>query len=112
MVFEKIQDAYNETLVGEEFVYLSKYGSTTFGRVKEVIIRESSTTDLETGRELKLELSKVSPKVKVTKEDLEPIQVEKRWWGSTPQVIIRSENGTQYELNKDEIYFIGEENNS
>jgi len=108
--FDKLQEAYNETLIGKEFVYLSKYGSTTFGKVKSVNVISSSSMDVETGRKLKLALSKVSPKVNSTEKDLEPIQVERKWWGYKPQITILSENNVPYDLNEDNIYFIDGKN--
>jgi len=108
MNFDKIEKAYNETLVGKEFVYLSKYGSTTFGRVKNAKVISSSSTDPETDRKFRLEFYKLSPKVKFTEEDLKPIQVERKWWGHAPKITIISENGVLYDLDKDEIYFINE----
>lgn len=108
--FDKLQEAYDKTLVGKEFVYLSKYGSTTFGKVKSVNVISSATMDDETARKFKLALSKVSPKVNSTEKDLEPIQVEKKWWGYKPQITILSENGVPYDLDKDNIYFIDGEN--
>lgn len=108
MDFDKIEEAYNETLVGKEFVYLSKYGSTTFGRVKNVKVIYSSARDPETYREFRLEFYKLSPKVKFTEEDLKPIPVERKWLGYAPKITIISENGVPYDLDKDEIYFINE----
>lgn len=105
-LFDKLQESYNETLIGKEFVYLSKYGSTTFGRVKSVNVISSATMDAETARKFKVGLSKVSPKVNSTEKDLEPIQVERKWWGFKPQIIIVSENGVPYNLDNDNIYFI------
>jgi len=44
-MFEKIQDVLNETLIGKEFVYVSKYGSETRYEVKWVTIVNSVSGD-------------------------------------------------------------------
>lgn len=108
--FNILQKAYEEQLVGKEFVYKSKYGSTTFGTVESVIVTSMSSMDDETGRKVKVGLSKVTPKVQIEEGDLEPIKVERTWVGSRPQISIISKNGTPYDLETDEIYFIDGKN--
>ena len=110
MDFDILQKAYEEQLVDKEFVYKSKYGSTTFGVVDRVIVTSMTSMDDETGRKMKVGLSKASPKVQLEKGDLEPIKVERTWIGSVPKVSIISKNGTLYELEEDTIYFIDGKN--
>lgn len=108
--FNILQKAYEEQLIGKEFVYKSKYGSTTFGTVDRVIVTSMSSMDDETVRKVKVGLSKMTPKIQIKEGDLEPIKVERTWVGSIPQVSIISKNGILYELETDEIYFIDGKN--
>lgn len=63
MNFDLILEAYQKTLVCKEFVYKSKYGSTTFGTVERVMLTHNYTTDNESGRRFKVAIGSNSPKV-------------------------------------------------
>jgi hypothetical protein len=110
MNFDLILEAYRKTLVGKEFVYKSKYGSTTFGTVKRVIVAYQCSMDAESGRRLKVAIGNNSRKVQLEPSDHQPIQVERRWHGKSPGITIISTNGISYDLKEDEIYFIDGEN--
>lgn len=106
MNFDTILEAYRETLIGKEFVYKSKYGSTTFGTVKNVIITHLIDMDDESGRKFKVAIGNNSRKVQLESSDHVPIEVERSWRGESPEITIISTNGTSYCLTEDEIYFI------
>lgn len=106
MKYDKIKKAYEETFIGKEFVYKSKYGSTTFGKVSGVQIIEKSSMDYETSRKFKIGLAKTSSKIETTEKDYKPVEVKKKWFGSFPQINIISKNGNHYNIKSDEIYFI------
>lgn len=108
-MFSKIQETLNEELKDKEFVYVSKYGSETLCRVKEITITYSLCGDKETLRKMKLGLHHMSPqKINVEEKDKEPIEVSMEWWGQSLEVIIVSTNGNLYYLNKDRIYFLSD----
>ena len=107
--FDNILEGYKKDLVGREFVYLSKYGSTTFGKVARVHLGVSAAFDNETNRRFMVSLSRVSPKVTVGESDLSPIEVEREWSGSFPSITIISENNISYNLESDKIYFLQNE---
>lgn len=110
MEYDKIQKAYEDTLIGKEFVYLSKYGSTTFGTVKSVMVVHQCSMDAESGRRFKVAIGNNSQKVQLEPSDHQPVQVERRWYGQSPGITIISTNGTLYDLKEDEIYFIDGKN--
>ncbi len=106
MNFDLILKAYESVLVGKEFVYKSKYGSTTFGTIERVMITHHCTMDDESGRRFKVAIASKSPKVQLEPSDHQPIQVDRSWSGVSPEITIISTNGTSYNLKEDEIYFI------
>lgn len=106
MNFDLILKAYESVLVGKEFVYKSKYGSTTFGTVERVMLTHHCAMDDESSRRFKAILASKSPKVQLEPSDHQPIQVDRSWSGVTPKITIISTNGTSYNLKEDEIYFI------
>ena len=106
MNFDLILEAYQKTLVGKEFVYKSKYGSTTFGTVERVMLTHQCKTDDESGRRFKVALASKSPKVQLEPSDHQPIEVERIWHGESPGITIISTNGIAYDLKEYEIYFI------
>lgn len=110
MNFDLILEAYRKTLVGKEFVYKSKYGSTTFGTVERVMITHHFATDDESGRQFKVAIGSKSPKVQLEPSDYQPIQVDRIWHGESPGITIMSTKGITYDLKEDEIYFIDGEN--
>jgi len=110
MNFDPILEAYRKTLVGKEFVYKSKYGSTTFGTVEQVILTHHCTMDDESGRRFKVAIASKSPKVQLEPSDHQPIEVERIWRGESPGITIISTKGIAYDLKEDEIYFIDGEN--
>jgi hypothetical protein len=106
MKYDKIQKAYEETLIGKEFVYLSKYGSTVFGKVSGILIVEQYAMDDESNRKWKVAIGKKTGNIKLEEKDYNPIEVEKEWNGSFLEINILSENNNYYTLGKDKIYFI------
>jgi len=106
MKYDKIQKAYEETLIGKEFVYMSKYGSTVFGKVSGILIVEQCAMDDESNRKMKVAIGKRTGKIKLAKKDYNPVEVEKEWTGDFPEINILSENNNHYTLGKDKIYFI------
>lgn len=110
MNFDPILKAYRKTLIGKEFVYKSKYGSTTFGTVERVILTHHCAMDDESGRRFKVAIGNNSAKVQLEPSDHQPIEVERIWRGESPGITIISTNGTAYDLKEDEIYFIDGEN--
>lgn len=109
MNFDLILEAYRKTLVGKEFVYKSKYGSTTFGTVERVMLTHQCAMDDESGRQFKVAIASKSPKVQLESSDHQPIQVERSWHGESPGITIISTKGIAYDLKEDEIYFIDKE---
>jgi len=106
-MFEKIQDVLNETLIGKEFVYVSKYGSETRCEVKWVTIVNSVSGDKDSLRKMKLGLNRMSPqKIKIEEKDKQSIEVPFKWWGHALKINVISTMGNVYELDKDNIYFI------
>lgn len=106
MKYDKIQKVYEETLIGKEFVYVSKYGSTTFGKVSGILIVEQCSMDDESSRKMKIVMGRRTSKIELTEKDYNSIKVEKGWFGSFPEINILSENNNHYTLGKDKIYFI------
>ena len=106
MNFDLILKAYESVLVGKEFVYKSKYGSTTFGTVERVMLIHQGTMDDESSRRFKVVIGNHSSKVRLDPSDHQPIQVDRSWSGVSPEITIISTNGTSYNLKEDEIYFI------
>lgn len=106
MNFDLILKAYESVLVGKEFVYKSKYGSTTFGTVEQVILTHHCAMDDESSRRFKVVIGNHSSKVQLEPSDHQPIRVDRSWSGVTPKITIISTNGTAYNLKEDEIYFI------
>ena len=106
MNFDLILKAYESVLVGKEFVYKSKYGSTTFGTVERVMLIHQGAMDDESGRMFKVVIGNHSSKVRLDPSDHQPIQVDRSWSGVSPEITIISTNGTSYNLKEDEIYFI------
>lgn len=89
--FEHIMQAYKEELVGKKFVYVSKYGPT-FGTVKDVIIHtEFNFSDSQIKKIL------YGVKEKSSSND---------WCGFRPVINIVSENGNHYDLSKEKVYFL------
>lgn len=104
--FEKIRELLSNTLVGREFVYLSKYGGETFGIVAGISLDYTESQDKETGRLFKVSIGEISRKVKLTEEDYVPVPVKRSWRGLSFETVIHSTNNIQYTLGTDEIYFI------
>ena len=89
---ERIADAYKAELVGKKFVYVSKYGPT-FGTVKDVMIHtEFDFSDSQIKKIL------YGVKEKPSSKD---------WFGFRPVINIVSENGNHYDLTKEKVYFLG-----
>ena len=106
MNFDLILKAYESVLVGKEFVYKSKYSSTTFGTVERVMLIHQGTMDDESSRRFKVVIGNHSSKVRLDPSDHQPIQVDRSWSGVSPEITIISTNGTSYNLKEDEMYFI------
>lgn len=98
----------NKSLVGREFIYCSKYGGETKGKVKSVSITSNLNFDKETNRKLKIKMSKYSPKIEINDLDYQEIKVPYTWRGCYPSIYIHSESGQTYEFIKDKLYFLDE----
>lgn len=106
--FDYIIDGYKKDLTGREFVYISKYGSTTFGIVKDVYHRINHSFDDETLRRIQMGISYMFSKIDIDELDLIEKNVDRRWSGSFPHISIISENGNVYNLESDKIFFISD----
>jgi len=104
--YYNLEQAYKDELIGREFVYQSKYGSETFSKVADIMIRFKMSADKETSRVRNKIIAEHSSKVKTDTIDTEPIKVERKWSGIVPVIEIISENGNYYELGSDQIYFL------
>jgi hypothetical protein len=104
--FENIELGLKKDLIGKEFIYKSKYGGTVKSVVETVYLTYTLSSDAERARLLKVLLSGKSDKVNLTPEDETPIDVEFMWVGMKYNTHIRSENGVEYTINKDELYFL------
>jgi hypothetical protein len=104
--FENIELGLKKDLVGKEFVYKSKYGGVLKGTVATTYLSYTMSSDAELARKLKVVLGNKSGKVNITPKDEIPIDVEFAWTGMTCNMHIRSENGVEYTINKDELYFL------
>jgi len=104
--FENIELGLKKDLVGKEFIYKSKYGGVLKGTVATTYLTYTLSSDAERARLLKVLLSSKSNKVNLTPEDGTPIDVEFMWVGMKYNTHIRSENGVEYTINKDELYFL------
>lgn len=105
-MFENILEGLRKDLVGLEFVYKSKYGGGVKGTVKGVSITHQLNADKETNRRMLVGLSKKSPKVQITENDLVELTPDFKWSGWSFEIMITSENGISYNMKKDNIYFI------
>jgi len=110
ITFDHIIEGYKKDLIGREFVYLSEYGSTTFGVVKDVILRINHNFDDETSRRMKVGIAAMSTKVNIDESDLVEKIVDRRWSGTFPYISIISETGNVYNLESDKLFFLGEKN--
>ena len=108
-MFENILEGLRKDLVGLEFVYESKYGGEVKGTVKGVSITHQLNADKETNRRMLVGLSKRSPKVQITKNDLVELTPDFRWTGWGFDIMITSENGVSYDMKKDNLYFINKD---
>jgi len=104
--YYNLEQTYKDEFIGKEFVYQSKYGSETFGKVADITIGLKMSADKETTRLRKKIIAEHSPKVKTDTIDTEPIKVERKWSGIIPIINIISENGNYYELGSNQIYFL------
>lgn len=105
-MFENILKGLREDLTGKEFVYCSKYGGEVKGTVRSVSIVHCHNSDKESNRKMKLGLSKISPKIQITEEDMVELNQDFEWSGCSFDIIITSESGTAYDMSEDKIYFI------
>ena len=104
--FENIELGLKKDLIGKEFIYKSKYGGVLKGTVDTVYLSYTLSSDAERARLLKVLLSSKSDKVDLTSEDETPVDVEFMWVGMKYNAHIRSTNGAEYTINKDELYFL------
>jgi hypothetical protein len=104
--FENIEIGLKKDLEGKEFIYKSKYGGVLKGIVDMVYLSYTMSSDAELARKLKVIFASKSGKVDLTPEDETPIDVEFSWTGMTYNAHIRSTNGVEYTINKDELYFL------
>jgi hypothetical protein len=98
----KILEAFNESYVGKEFIYKSKYGSRTKGVVEKIFSSETLLVDEDTEKKLLYRVNH-SRKGDGTMEKPELKGVEK-FYAIQPIFHIESTNGVTYKL--DECYFI------
>lgn len=98
----KILEAFNESYVGKEFIYKSKYGSRTKGVVEKIFLSETLLVDEDTEKKLLYRVNH-SRKGDGTMEKPELKGVEK-FYAIQPIFHIESTNGVTYKL--DECYFI------
>ena len=99
---DKILEAFNESYVGKEFIYKSKYGSRTKGVVEKIFSSETLLFDEDTEKRLLYRVNH-SRKGDGTMEKPELKGVEK-FYAIQPVFHIESTNGVTYKL--DECYFI------
>jgi hypothetical protein len=104
--FENIELGLKKDLEGKEFIYKSKYGGIVKSVVETVYLTYTLSSDAERARLLKLLLNSRSNKVKLTPEDETPIDVQFSWVGMKYNTHIRSTNGAEYTVDKDELYFL------
>jgi len=104
--FENVELGLKKDLIGKEFIYKSKYGGVLKGTVDTVYLSYTMSSDAELARKLKVMFSSKSGKVNLKPEDETPIDVEFSWTGMKYNAHIRSTNGVEYTINKDELYFL------
>ena len=104
--FENIELGLKKDLEGKEFIYKSKYGGVIKCTVDTVYLSYTLSSDAERARLLKVLLGSKTGKVELTPEDETPIDVEFMWVGMKYNAHIRSTNGVEYTINKDELYFL------
>lgn len=76
--YYNLKQAYKDEFVGKEFVYQSKYGSETFGKVADITIKLKISSDKETSRLRSKIIAEYSPKIKTDTINTEPIKVERK----------------------------------
>ena len=104
--FENIELGLKKDLEGKEFIYKSKYGGVIKCTVDIVYLSYTLSSDAELARKLKVLLGKKSGKVDLIPEDEIPVEVELEWAGMKYNTHIRSTNGAEYTVDKDELYFL------
>lgn len=94
---EGLRTAYKSTIIGRDFVYVSKYGGETFGKIRDVLVQLEWKDDKETANDTIQYL--YSGKKQKKKESS-----NRRYRGYRPEVKVISQNNVPYRL--DEIYII------
>jgi hypothetical protein len=107
MNFSNLYYPLKEEILGKRFVYKSKYGGDTFGKVSDLTIQNIISCDDQSGIEM---VNFISTKTTKVERSDKVVKSKEKWLGTSFEIIIFSENGNQYNLSKDEIYFI-EDNN-
>lgn len=95
--WEKIVDAYNEELVGQKFVYKSKYGGYTFGEVASVFTTTSIMWDSETTKQFTWAIKQAKGRKTDEPKPVRDPSVPK-FSASNNKIQIKSTNGNIYEL--------------
>lgn len=94
---ESLRTAYKSTIIGRDFVYISKYGGETFGNVRDILVRLEWKDDNETTEDT-IQFLYSGKKRKKGESN------SRRYRGYRPEVRIISQNNVSYSL--DEIYII------
>jgi len=107
MDFSNLYYPIKEEILGKRFVYKSKYGGETFGKVSDLTIQNIISCDDQSGIEM---ANSIATKTSKVERSDKVVKSKERWLGTSFEIIIFSENGNQYSLSKDEIYFIEDKN--